>query len=55
MYEEMVWQKKLRSKRVLFWFSNYMSLWSKSLFLLAVIINIIVALFYPFPETLPSE
>lgn len=32
----------------LFWVSSYMSLWSNILFNCAVIINLIVAFFYPF-------
>lgn len=48
MFDEMKWQKKLRGQPVLFWVSSHMSLWSHVLFNLAVIINLIVAFFYPF-------
>lgn len=48
MFDEMKWQKKLRGQSVLFWVSSHMSLWSHVLFNLAVIINLIVAFFYPF-------
>jgi hypothetical protein len=40
---------------VLFWVSSYMSLWSNILFNCAVLINLIVAFFYPFEDTLPSK
>lgn len=40
---------------VLFWVSSYMSLWSNILFNCAVLINLIVAFFYPFNDTVPSE
>ena len=39
---------------VLFWVSSHMSLWSQILFNVAVIMNLIVALFYPFSNQLPS-
>ena len=48
MFDEMKWQKKLRGQPLLFWVSSHMSLWSHVLFNLAVIINLIVAFFYPF-------
>ncbi|CAG0888142.1 unnamed protein product, partial [Cyprideis torosa] len=51
MYQEMIWQKKLRAQPLLFWVSSYMSLWSQVLFNFAVLINLIVAFFYPFSET----
>ncbi|CAH0562339.1 unnamed protein product [Brassicogethes aeneus] len=53
MFNEMKWQKKLRAQPVLFWVSSYMSLWSNILFNCAVLINLIVAFFYPFESTLP--
>jgi hypothetical protein len=39
----------------LFWVSSYMSLWSNILFNCAVLINLIVAFFYPFMDTVPSK
>ncbi|XP_011161060.1 inositol 1,4,5-trisphosphate receptor isoform X2 [Solenopsis invicta] len=48
MFNEMKWQKKLRGQSMLFWMSSYMSLWSNILFNCAVLINLIVAFFYPF-------
>ncbi|KAK9889429.1 hypothetical protein WA026_004699 [Henosepilachna vigintioctopunctata] len=54
MFNEMKWQKKLRAQPVLFWVSSYMSLWSNILFNCAVLINLIVAFFYPFEDTLPN-
>uniref|UniRef100_A0ABD2XM03 Inositol 1,4,5-trisphosphate receptor n=1 Tax=Trichogramma kaykai TaxID=54128 RepID=A0ABD2XM03_9HYME len=53
MFNEMKWQKKLRGQPMLFWVSSYMSTWSNILFNLAVLINIIVAFFYPFASKVP--
>lgn len=55
MFNEMKWQKKLRGQPMLFWMSSYMSLWSNILFNCAVLINLIVAFFYPFVDSVPSE
>ncbi|XP_071054904.1 inositol 1,4,5-trisphosphate receptor isoform X3 [Onthophagus taurus] len=54
MFNEMKWQKKLRGQSILYWVSNYMSLWSNILFNCAVLINLIMALFYPFDNPLPE-
>ncbi|CAH1103547.1 unnamed protein product [Psylliodes chrysocephalus] len=54
MFNEMKWQKKLRAQPALFWVSNYMSLWSNILFNCAVLINLIVACFYPFDNIVPT-
>ncbi|XP_062121522.1 inositol 1,4,5-trisphosphate receptor isoform X2 [Drosophila sulfurigaster albostrigata] len=54
MFNEMKWQKKLRSQQLLFWISSYMSLWSNILFNCVVVINMIVAFFYPFDNTVPE-
>uniref|UniRef100_A0A2M3YYP2 Inositol 1,4,5-trisphosphate receptor n=1 Tax=Anopheles braziliensis TaxID=58242 RepID=A0A2M3YYP2_9DIPT len=54
MFNEMKWQKKLRGQPALFWVSSYMSLWSNILFNLAVLINLIVAFFYPFENAVPE-
>ncbi|XP_014243514.1 inositol 1,4,5-trisphosphate receptor [Cimex lectularius] len=54
MFNEMKWQKKLRGQPALFWVSSYMSLWSNVLFNCAVLINLIVAFFYPFTDTVPK-
>uniref|UniRef100_H2YYU6 Inositol 1,4,5-trisphosphate receptor n=1 Tax=Ciona savignyi TaxID=51511 RepID=H2YYU6_CIOSA len=48
MYREMVWQKKLREYTSLYWFSRHISLWSTISTNFIIIINILVALFYPF-------
>lgn len=40
---------------LLFWISSYMSLWSNILFNCVVVINMIVAFFYPFDNTVPGE
>ncbi|KAK7867408.1 hypothetical protein R5R35_003837 [Gryllus longicercus] len=54
MFNEMKWQKKLRGQPMLFWVSSHMSLWSNVLFNCAVLINLIVAFFYPFMESVPK-
>ena len=48
MWNEMKWQRKLRQQKWLYWFSSHMSLWSDISFYLAVLINMLVAIFYPF-------
>ncbi|XP_053354047.1 inositol 1,4,5-trisphosphate receptor type 1 isoform X1 [Clarias gariepinus] len=47
LYSEMRWQKKLRAQPVLYWCSRNMSFWSNVSFNLAVLINVLVAFFYP--------
>nr|XP_023019788.1 inositol 1,4,5-trisphosphate receptor-like [Leptinotarsa decemlineata] len=54
MFNEMKWQKKLRAQPALFWVSNFMSLWSQILFNCAVLMNLIVACFYPFDNIIPT-
>lgn len=55
MFNEMKWQKKLRAQPALFWISSYMSLWSNCLFNFIVLINLIVAFFYPFDTAIPGK
>ena len=55
MFEEMKWQKKLRSNPALFWVSSQAMTWSKITFICSVFINIIVAGFYPYEEELPCK
>lgn len=50
MWDEMKWQKKLRKRSNLYWFSSNISYWNNISFKLAVIINLVVAFFYPFPN-----
>uniref|UniRef100_A0A9J7Y520 Inositol 1,4,5-trisphosphate receptor n=1 Tax=Cyprinus carpio carpio TaxID=630221 RepID=A0A9J7Y520_CYPCA len=47
LFNEMRWQKKLRAQPVLYWCSRNMSFWSNVSFNLAVLINLLVAFFYP--------
>lgn len=54
MFNEMKWQKKLRGQPALFWVSSFMSLWANILFYCAVLINIIVAFFYPYHDNVPE-
>ncbi|KAF5897541.1 inositol 1,4,5-trisphosphate receptor type 2 isoform X2, partial [Clarias magur] len=50
LYNEMFWQKKMRNNVALFWISKHISLWGSISFNLAVLVNIAVALFYPFGD-----
>uniref|UniRef100_A0A3Q3J9U7 Inositol 1,4,5-trisphosphate receptor n=1 Tax=Monopterus albus TaxID=43700 RepID=A0A3Q3J9U7_MONAL len=50
LYNEMRWQKKIRSNKTLFWFSRHNSLWGSISFYLACLLNIAVAVFYPFGD-----
>uniref|UniRef100_W5NDZ4 Inositol 1,4,5-trisphosphate receptor n=1 Tax=Lepisosteus oculatus TaxID=7918 RepID=W5NDZ4_LEPOC len=50
LYNEMKWQKKIRNNPALFWFSRHISLWGSISFNLAVLVNLAVALFYPFGD-----
>lgn len=45
----------LAGQPALFWVSSYMSMWSNILFNCAVLINLIVAFFYPFVDQVPSK
>uniref|UniRef100_H2MBM2 Inositol 1,4,5-trisphosphate receptor n=1 Tax=Oryzias latipes TaxID=8090 RepID=H2MBM2_ORYLA len=47
LFNEMNWQKKLRAQPILYWCSRNMSFWSSISFNLAVLMNILVAFFYP--------
>ncbi|KAM5234651.1 inositol 1,4,5-trisphosphate-gated calcium channel ITPR1 isoform 5-T5 [Hipposideros larvatus] len=48
LFNEMNWQKKLRAQPVLYWCARNMSIWSSISFNLAVLMNLLVAFFYPF-------
>ncbi|XP_048344150.1 inositol 1,4,5-trisphosphate receptor type 1 isoform X2 [Sphaerodactylus townsendi] len=48
LFNEMNWQKKLRAQPILYWCSRNMSFWSSISFNLAVLMNLLVAFFYPF-------
>uniref|UniRef100_A0AAQ4PLC7 Inositol 1,4,5-trisphosphate receptor n=1 Tax=Gasterosteus aculeatus aculeatus TaxID=481459 RepID=A0AAQ4PLC7_GASAC len=52
LYNEMRWQKKIRNK-ALFWFSRHISVWGSISFYLACLLNIAVAVFYPFGTLSP--
>uniref|UniRef100_A0A673C154 Inositol 1,4,5-trisphosphate receptor n=1 Tax=Sphaeramia orbicularis TaxID=375764 RepID=A0A673C154_9TELE len=47
LFNEMNWQKKLRAQPILYWCSRNMSFWSSISFNLAVLMNLLVAFFYP--------
>uniref|UniRef100_A0A4W6EC88 Inositol 1,4,5-trisphosphate receptor n=1 Tax=Lates calcarifer TaxID=8187 RepID=A0A4W6EC88_LATCA len=49
LYNEMRWQKKIQNK-ALFWFSRHISIWGSISFYLACLLNIAVAVFYPFGD-----
>lgn len=48
MWDEMKWQRRLRQRPWLYWLNSNISLWSSISFYLAVLINLLIALFYPF-------
>uniref|UniRef100_A0A3Q0QQ57 Inositol 1,4,5-trisphosphate receptor n=1 Tax=Amphilophus citrinellus TaxID=61819 RepID=A0A3Q0QQ57_AMPCI len=50
LYNEMSWQKKIRKNKALFWFSSHISLWGSISFYLACLLNVAVAVFYPFGD-----
>uniref|UniRef100_A0A665X723 Inositol 1,4,5-trisphosphate receptor n=1 Tax=Echeneis naucrates TaxID=173247 RepID=A0A665X723_ECHNA len=50
LYNEMRWQKKIRKYKAMFWFSRHISLWGSISFYLACLLNIAVAVFYPFGD-----
>ncbi|XP_035258144.1 inositol 1,4,5-trisphosphate receptor type 2 isoform X1 [Anguilla anguilla] len=50
LYSEMRWQKNIQNNPALFWFSRHISLWGSISFNLAVLVNLAVALFYPFGD-----
>uniref|UniRef100_A0A665X194 Inositol 1,4,5-trisphosphate receptor n=1 Tax=Echeneis naucrates TaxID=173247 RepID=A0A665X194_ECHNA len=52
LFNEMNWQKKLRAQPILYWCSRNMSFWSSISFNLAVLMNLLVAFFYPLEGTL---
>ncbi|XP_078000812.1 inositol 1,4,5-trisphosphate receptor-like isoform X2 [Glandiceps talaboti] len=50
LFMEMKWQRKLRAQPLLYWFSSNMTMWSSISFNFAVLVNLLVAFFYPFDE-----
>uniref|UniRef100_A0A8C7FLI9 Inositol 1,4,5-trisphosphate receptor n=1 Tax=Oncorhynchus kisutch TaxID=8019 RepID=A0A8C7FLI9_ONCKI len=54
LFNEMNWQKKLRAQPILYWCSRNMSFWSSISFNLAVLMNLLVAFFYPL-EGIPFD
>lgn len=50
LYNEMRWQKKIRNNAPLFWVSKHISLWGSISFNFAVLVNLAVALFYPYGD-----
>lgn len=50
LFREMQWQKKLRESRFLFGVSSRMTLWEQISIILAILINVLVAFFYPFAD-----
>lgn len=54
LFNEMKWQKELREQPTLYWISRHMSTWSSISFTLAVLINLIVAIFHPFDQDLSN-
>jgi len=54
LFREMQWQRQLRGHSTLFWCSRNIEIWKIIAFYHALILNILVALFYPF-STKPIE
>ena len=52
MYREMAWQERLQAYPTLNWVTRRISTWDRIAFLLAMIMNLIVAFFYPFNDSL---
>ena len=50
LYNEMKWQRKLRSQSLLYSVSSHMSLWASISFNLQFLINFVIAFFYPFEK-----
>ncbi|CAK9290328.1 unnamed protein product [Gordionus sp. m RMFG-2023] len=48
LYSELKWQKRLRSQPIFFWFASHMNMWSNISFNIVLLINLLIALFYPF-------
>ncbi|KAK5975344.1 hypothetical protein GCK32_018917 [Trichostrongylus colubriformis] len=48
MYQEMKWQRKLQDRPYLSACTQRLRLWGRLAFLFAVLVNIIIALYYPF-------
>jgi inositol 1,4,5-triphosphate receptor type 1 len=55
MFNEMKWQRKLKQHSWLYWISSHMSFWSYVSFNLAVMINLLIAFFYPFNQELKGK
>ena len=55
MYEEMKWQKKLRSSPALFWVSGKGPTWARITLLCMLAINITICLWYPFGNQVPGK
>lgn len=50
LFNEMRWQKKLRTQPLLYYVSSHMSTWGSFSFTLALTVNLIVAFCYPFDK-----
>ncbi|WKY04843.1 hypothetical protein Q1695_005670 [Nippostrongylus brasiliensis] len=48
MYQEMMWQRKLQDRPYLSACAQRLRLWGRLAFLFAVLVNIVIALYYPF-------
>ncbi|OQV23241.1 Inositol 1,4,5-trisphosphate receptor type 1 [Hypsibius exemplaris] len=54
LFKEMKWQKLLRETKFVYWISQRMTLWQSLSSDVAWLLNIIVALYYPFPDSAPA-
>ena len=55
LYAEMTWQQQLRKMGNLWWIAHRSEKWSSISFQLAVIINLIIGMFYPFDQVIDSK
>ncbi|KAF7640278.1 hypothetical protein Mgra_00000106 [Meloidogyne graminicola] len=51
LYNEMKWQKKLQDKPLLNYFTKRLHLWSRICFFLSILLNLILAISYPFEHS----
>ena len=54
MWNEMKWQQQLQQQPLLYWISSNMIFWSDISFNFAVLINLLIAFFYPFKNNVKT-
>nr|CAD2169339.1 unnamed protein product [Meloidogyne enterolobii] len=51
LYNEMKWQRKLQNRQLLSYFTKRLHIWSRTCFFLSVLLNLILAISYPFEHS----